>query len=468
MSIRTSTNGVQYRFIKGAFLTLLAIALTISVIPFQQVNAQDAYACDELYYGQNDVLFYNPCEDVCASAEQMGTTLKGVDNTEKIWNFYASKGLEPVAIAGIMGNFSQESFFDPAIKQNETLKAIPLAGDGVTGYGLAQWTYKARQKLLFDQMYTAGVSKYLGQGWGAREINKDIPGADLDKLLEVQLNFSWDGDSTKIKDLADKLNSTTSVRGNDGSTVYFHNAYENSSDTAAEIQERVDDAEKILTKFGSLNAVNGGACLSNLQLGGVKTLQDAIPWAKKYVADTKTEYQGTLNVNGTERNDGTNPIYVYLFGHGSGSYCWNAADCGQCVALSGWFVRKQTTDKEFLYQDGGYIVDRYENAGLPTGREPRPFSVFSAKSSSAGHTGVVLGVLENGDVITAEANWGSDGSVVVWQGNIQDRYAGKDLKFAYFDDRLANEAAAAMTASSSPAATASTAPNSTSRGMRIQ
>lgn len=433
------TNNSILQKIKISVLVFVLSVGFLSVLPMSSVSAESTLACDELYYGANDVLFFNPCEDVCA-AGTTANTLKGVDNVEKIWNFYAGKGLTPVAIAGIMGNFSQESTFDPAVKQDQTLKAIPLTGDGSTGYGIAQWTSQGRQAGLFKKMQEAGLAKYLDEGWGASEKNKEIPATDIDKLLEVELNYSWEGDSTPISSLAKDLNATSSVEGDGGSTVLFHNRFEVSADTASQIQERVVDALAIYQKFGGTSTAGGDACQSNLTLGGVQKLDDAIAWAKKYVEDTKTKYQGTLNVNGSDRSDGTNPKFVYNFGHNSGSYCWNAADCGQCVALSGWFVSTQTKDSSFLYDNGGYIVDRYEAAGLPTGTSPRPFSIFSAKSSKAGHTGLVLGVLENGEVITAEANWGSDGSIVVWQGNIQSRYSGKDLKFAYFDDRLANDA----------------------------
>lgn len=428
------------RIIRKIAFYLTAFVLALSIIPLSQPSTASAAetACDNLYYASNDVLFFNACEETC-SEEGSSTAIKGVDNIEKIWNFYTSKGLTPVATAGIMGNFSQESEFDPAIKQNETSKTLPVTGDGVTGYGLAQWTFQARQAGLFKKMQEAGIGKYLESPWGPREKNREIPAEDIDKLLEVQLNYSWDGDTTTISSFADKINSFETVDGDNGSAVFFHAAYEGSSDNAEQIKERVADAKTILANFSNKASPSGEGCGTGT-LGGVSNLDDAVAWAKKYVSDTKEEYKDTLDVSGTELSNGENPKFVYNFGHGSGSYCWNAADCGQCVALTGWFVTTQTTDKEFLYENGGAIVDRYEAAGLPTGREPKPFSIFSAKSSAAGHTGVVLGVLENGDVITAEANWDSNGSVGVWRGDIKKRFAGKDLKFAYFDDRLSGDA----------------------------
>lgn len=431
----------------GLFMTALAvIAVLFPPIPTQ------AQTCDEDFYSNNDIRFYNPCDETCSVSARSALSLRGSNNSEKIWNFFADKGLSAIAVAGIMGNFSQESGLDPAIKQNETLQAIPAEGDGVTGYGLAQWTYKARQAALFAKMNTSGLAQYYGEGWGAAEKNKEIPAADQTKLLEVQLAFAWEGDTTTISSIASQLNSATSVNGDSGSTVLFHNLYENSSDSAEQIQERVSDAEGFYRKYGSTNglATSDAACSAAGALGGVASIDDAVAWAMKYVSDTKSEYAGRLNTSGSEIAEeksfqGGTIRHVYNFGHRSGAYCWQAADCGQCVALSGWFARTQTKDASFLNDHGGGIVDRYADAGKPTGTEPRPWSIYSAKYGRYGHTGVVLGVLSNGEVITIEANANSAGYVSIWQGDLKKRIFGtqalQSLTFAYFDDRLAGDAA---------------------------
>jgi hypothetical protein len=431
---------------KRITLFVFSFALIAFLIPPQPVAAQE---CDELFYSSNDVIFFNPCEEFCSVSAETAANLSGSNNAEKIWNYYAGKGLTPVAVAGIMGNFNQESTLDPAVKQNHTTKALPITGDGVTGYGLAQWTYITRQAMLFAKINEAGLAQYLGEGWGASEVNKSMPPEDHDKLLQLELDFSWEGDSTKISELKDQLNATTSVEGNGGSTVIFHNTYENSSDDASQIEERVADARAFLEKYGggTSGAEPGqAACGAAGALGGVKSIDDGIAWARKYVSDTKMEYgAGGSEVDKTLNWDGGSYKVIYNFGH-SGGDCWGGADCGQCVAMSGWFVLNQTADEQFLSNNGGFIVDNYQSAGLPTGTEPRPWSIFSAKSTSekygnAGHTGVVLGVLDNGDVITAEVNFDGDGSVGIWQGNLQNRYAGVELEFAYFDDRLSGDAA---------------------------
>lgn len=416
---------------------LFAVSSVITIIP-PPVSAAD---CDYPFYNNNDIVFYNPCAAECTPNDDP-LALEGSTVIEKIWNFYANKGLKSVAIAGIMGNFSQESNFDPAVKQNQTTEALPSTGDGKTGYGLAQWTSQGRQAGLFAAMDAQQLSAYYGEGWGASERNRSIPTSDLNKLLAVQLNYSWDGDSTPIKSLAAELNQTTTVEGDAGSTVLFHKKYEASADNAAAIQERIDDATALFTAYGKDDSVTDIACGVGI-LGGVSSVEDAIPWAQKYVQDTIATYNPGGSHGPLDSSSGAYK-FVYTFHHvrpAAGGYCWKATDCGQCVAMSGWFALKQTTDGFFLNANGRGIVQNYKNRGLPTGTEPRPFSIFSAVYGQYGHTGVVLGVLDNGDVITAEVNWMSTGNVLIWQGNMKARYGNTPVEYAYFDDRLGGDAA---------------------------
>lgn len=87
--------------------------------------------------------------------------LFGDSNAEKIWNFFAEKGLSEEAIAGIMGNLHVESGYDPKSHQ---------IGGG-PGRGLLQWTEHERWQ---------GVLKY------ARDNDTD------EWTIETQLNFFWE------------------------------------------------------------------------------------------------------------------------------------------------------------------------------------------------------------------------------------------------------------------------------------
>lgn len=94
-----------------------------------------------------------------------------------------------------------------------------------------------------------------------------------------------------------------------------------------------------------------------------------------------------------------------------------------CVSFSYWFVSAFTDASEKgasfdqLIGNGSFIAD----TGLPrlgwrTGNLPEPFSVFGGEGSRAwSHTGVVVGVLENGNYLTIEAAYG------LWDARVQEK-----------------------------------------------
>jgi surface antigen len=365
----------------------------------------------------------------CSTTSEDGSgvqDLSGANNAEKIWNFFIGQGLTPIATAGIMGNFSQEdSGFDPARKQANTRRAIPDNGDGKTGFGIAQWTSQGRQAGLFAKLREANLGQYYGAGWGHPEKDKEIPAADIDSMLTIELNYAWDGDSTKIKDIAQQLNAATSVTGDNGSTVLFHRLFERSRDNASQIKERVRDAGAWLKEFGNTSA---DSCAG--ELGGVSSVADAIAWADRFYNDTQQTYHSGGNKLDGPRSASITELYHMV---DNGRTCWGgAADCSQCTALSGWFVT-QMTDYPYGGGDGGEVVGNMAAKGVPTGKEPRPFSIFSYDTGSFGHTGLVLGTLGNGTVITLENNWPT-GTLSVRQYNIKAEYPG--ATFAYVGDKL--------------------------------
>lgn len=411
----------QLYLLCAVFVFLLTVTTsTVNALPLEQ----------KTIYNSGNLFFDLFVSGTCGGSESTDATLTGSNNAEKVWNFFASKGLKPIAIAGIMGNFSQEdSTFDPANKQNGGRQAIPDSGDGHTGFGIAQWTQIDRQAALFAKIREAGLQQYYGAGWGHPEVDKDIPAADIDKLLQVELTYAWEGDTqTKIKDIANQLNATTSVSGDNGSTILFHKLFEGSKDNASQVEERVNDASKWLEKYGQNS---GGSCAG--VLGGVKTMDDAIPWAMKFVEDTRAKYNPAGHSLNQQRSDTMIKLYFTDDSPVSGGSCWGGTYCGQCTALSGWFVTEMT-GYTYYSGAGGEVVGKLEAKGVPTGNEPRPFSIFSYATGKNGHTGVVLGTLANGNVITIENNYPDKGVLIVQQYDI--KAAHPDVKFAYVGDKL--------------------------------
>ena len=151
------------RLITSFFLlTVLLSGLTIQV----------ARAMDVEFFSSNDILFYDP--DACGVSNQDGDiSVTGDDNAEKIFRFltgtsfsgFNNKPFNAIQAAGALGNFFQESGFNPAA----------IEGNG-EGHGLAQWSY-GRKTALFN------LANQEGQKWSDLELQF--------KMIRKELNASY-------------------------------------------------------------------------------------------------------------------------------------------------------------------------------------------------------------------------------------------------------------------------------------
>jgi len=184
--------------------------------------------------------------DVIASAETAHEDkfeMVGENNKERIWNYLRSEyNLSNEMIAMIMGNINKETvLFDPMAKQNNVTYAIPKNGDGLTGFGLAQWTFPSRQKELFKKIDEAGLGKYYGAGYGSPEANKNIPQEDIDLMMKIQLDHIMVGEYGP-----NYLKPMENMSIADGVT-YFHDKVENSAD--ANMNARINFANEIYAEL---------------------------------------------------------------------------------------------------------------------------------------------------------------------------------------------------------------------------
>lgn len=97
--------------------------------------------------------------------EQLSANVPGGNNAEKVWNFFKSKGLSDIAVAGIMGNAQQESGFRPTAKNGDP--------NNPNFVGIFQWD-----------------NNRSGDRWG--NLRRWAQSKRLDPFkLETQLQFSW-------------------------------------------------------------------------------------------------------------------------------------------------------------------------------------------------------------------------------------------------------------------------------------
>ena len=106
------------------------------------------------------------------------------------------------------------------------------------------------------------------------------------------------------------------------------------------------------------------------------------------------------------KNDSVTAMLSSPFGAPS-TTCSGGA-MSNCVSFSAFFLNKFSSSQH-RGGDGVGVVPNLAAAGVPTGTEPRVYSVFSWASGAWGHTGVVLAI--NGDTaIVGHASCSSSGS----------------------------------------------------------
>lgn len=146
-------------------------------------------------------------------------------NPEYIWFSLLRSGFTKATAAGVLGNLEQESGFDPTIDQGGGNDMH----DG-SGFGIAQWTWTARQEPL---------RKF------AQKINKSYKAieAQMGYLLE-EMNSGNYGDVGKYKKFNDPVEAC----------IYFHDEYEGSADSPDFVRNsRGGDARKWYKKFKDLD-----------------------------------------------------------------------------------------------------------------------------------------------------------------------------------------------------------------------
>jgi lysophospholipase L1-like esterase len=170
----------------------------------QNINAD---APDNGYIRQADQFVHLTNEGVTAMVELVGgivtaagiptancpsgapSCLVGGDNREKIWHYLIGRGLTPPQAAGIIGNLSVESSFDPFNQENS--KAWE---DG--GWGIAQWTAGRRNTIRDVVIAELGAQFYVP----TEEAGAMIGTADEDNLLFFQLEFLFSESNSRVID----------------------------------------------------------------------------------------------------------------------------------------------------------------------------------------------------------------------------------------------------------------------------
>jgi hypothetical protein len=398
-SLKIGSRRISFKALLYVFIALFIFGSIPTLTFNQNVSAQGG--CDEQYYSSNDILFYDPCETTCSSGAGGGTltgqapsALTGANNEEKAWNYFAARGLTPVAAAGAMGNIKAESSFSASVEE--------ASGGG--GLGIIQWT-GPRRTSLENAAAAAGVNL-----------------ADNDSALLFELNYLWDGEYNAMT-WQNEVNAETKVEGDttiasfapgysdkladsqagNGSTMVFHALVERSGDVPTEadstsgrgvLTHRIDNAKAYLEQFGG--GTGAGSC--SVSAEGL-TWEQAVAAAKKLSDDWTGVFCGAGSIK-------------------EGFYCdWVE---GYCTAGAAWMAQVTASDPSSVppIPNGVDVANRLVSFNVggaytiakPDGSNLQPFSVWSFGDGSAdgqpGHTGTIVNVGKDGSLITLETNWG--------------------------------------------------------------
>ncbi|MEV0443618.1 phage tail tip lysozyme [Streptomyces spectabilis] len=323
-------------------------------------------------------------------------------NAKEIYSVLSSWGMPKENIAGILGNWSQESGIDPTSVQTfptgtyaMTAEKASAARNTDNGIGLGQWTF-GRNTLLRQYAKSKGVDWF---------------------TIKAQLAFMVDGDNrgdvTVFKGMLKK--SQGSPRA---AALYFHESWERSTDGASGLTARGDSAEMWFAKMsgwsvdssivGGVENIAGGI-IENMGNGintilGNCTSKGGSSVSLKDGGMTQEEAQALVdlfNKEGGKFLDGR-----YGPDGGPGSCKRNGNHAMNCVSFSTYFVNKYTTFQTYPAGDGketAYTIAR--ETGKQMSSAPTAYSVGSGPGSGpVGHTLVVLGV-QGDKVILGEAGY---------------------------------------------------------------
>lgn len=234
-----------------AFFISKLLGRVVSALVFIAILSSPSVSAVSIYQGLQTP-FYDPdagvvCDNsgqedlelLCVCIEEgSDTTLAGSNNAQRAFNYFLARGFSAEQAAGILGNLEQESGIMPMRVQGSGVilsKAIKV--DGVTGYGIAQWTYITRQQELVKFSQATGRPVY---------------------SLTLQLDFIMEEMQKRFPGLEQRLKSIRETNAIGDSAFLFHKEYEASADSYAQILERVESGKKIFTRYSGLPAGQTG------------------------------------------------------------------------------------------------------------------------------------------------------------------------------------------------------------------
>ncbi len=195
---------------------------------------------------------------LCVVPSDADGPITGSDNIEKAFNYFLQKGLADFQSAGIIGNLMAESNVDPTAQQDGSNSPVPKNG---VGFGIAQWTYTARQGPLVDY---------------ADSLNQPV------NTLPVQLGFLWKELTGPYAGVLRDLKASKTV---EQATGIILNDFEAPAERTQNMIKRTQFAKDVLSRYGgnpaAINTVvnTNSSCISGSGAVAGSVVQTALKYA---------------------------------------------------------------------------------------------------------------------------------------------------------------------------------------------
>lgn len=392
--------------------------------PDENMTAQrvklSTYNKKDLWFGTIEIKGDSSNTGGSSSGGNMDATVE--KNINDIYSFMNGKyGLSAEAIAAIIGNWKQESQVDPRTVEghygngDKEIDFIKQFTDGQMGIGYGQWTAGRHTELV------NWAKKYFNGEWWT---------------TDAQLDFMFKGDGGFVAILKNyALNATDDILAN---TVEFHAKWEISADPPEAVlnvrgkytkeaweymKAHNMTAGKDVSKINQIaGGTSGGSSGNNSSSNAGGNVEDA---CAKDSDDSSSGgsigKEGKLNgKHGQVLKSMTydqalkeygNKITLPKFQEPNwGSSPFQGDLQGQCTELTWAYMSQLYDGKQPTLGNGGYVWESYKAQGAKVTNKPIVGYAFSALDGwlwavgSAGHTGVVIAVFDDGSFLCANFN----------------------------------------------------------------
>lgn len=367
----------------------------------------------------NNTLNQNKDEG-CSVTDKQATNIKSSKNADKnaenIYKYLKKevKDSKPKAIAAHLGNMYVESAhtFDPSTVQGGSKFKRNLAMDGSAGgyaLGIAQWDSERRVKLIkyaeknekkWDDLGVQMDYMINHDGSDSDTIKKLLKSDEsIEKVTERIMN-EWEraGDKSSIserKSAASKYYSKFSdMKGSDSNIEDATSSATDNSDAGANSGCNTDSTSKTDGELGASVKANGNSGKLLKQWSS----KDKIP--KKYRKHIELPDFSNKKLLESDKN-----IFP------------PTGNLGECTELTWAYMSQLWKGDQPTDGNGNVIYKAYKQKGAKTTNSPTVGYGFSsnppyagAALSSVGHTGVVIGVMDDGKWLMSNYNLNGEGS----------------------------------------------------------